>query len=971
MERLKSLVLIDAAVEKASILIAGVKTDIEAILLHSHQDGVAQITKILSSYKKIASLHIISHGNVGSLQLGNTVLDLQALQNPQIQTDLKQWKTALVPGSEILLYGCEIAAGILGKTFVNQLSRFTGAKIAASETKIGNAALGGNWELEYQAGQIQSSVPFHQSVLATYSGILTTERVSIASDGTQSNYGSYSPSISGNGRYVAFSSDADNLVAGDTNWSEDIFVYDRKTDQTRLISVASDGTGGNDNSKYPSISDDGRYVAFSSDADNLVVGDTNWSEDIFVYDRKIGQTCLISVASDGTQGNLSSYSPSISADGRYVAFGSSANNLVAGDIDWYDHIFVHDRKTGTTTRVSVASDGTQSNSYSYSPSISANGRYITFMSWADNLIAGDMNGLPDIFVHDQNTGQTSLVSLASDGTYSNSWSYSPSISADGRYVAFASSADNLVAGDTNGTDDIFVHDRKTGTTTRVSVASDGTQSTSYSSSPSISNDGRYITFMSYADNLVVGDTNGFLDIFVHDRNTGQTSLVSVSSDTTLSNSWSYSPSISANGHYVTFASSADNLVAGDTNGTADIFVHILNTSTTASVGDKVWNDSNVNGIQDPEESGIAGISVQLFDSSNTLIADTITNVEGLYHFNDLDAGNYLLKFVPPADYAFTMQDAGTNDSFDSDADIITGQTAVTLLKPGEKDLSWDAGLYQVKFTGTKDADTLIGNDGHNMMTGLAGNDKLIGNDGNDTLDGGIGIDTMIGGLGDDLYMINTNGDRVIEKAGQGIDHVHTPMSDTLGNQVENLTLIGNAAITGTGNGLANTITGNNANNTLNGLAGHDTLIGQGGHDTLNGGVGNDTLNGGAGNDLLTGGISTDSILYSTGTAFKTADIGMDRINGFVSGTDQIVLSQTTFAALTSIAGIGFSIASEFTTVLTNRAVATSEALIVYNTANGRLFYNENGAEAGLGSGGVFATLTTIPTIKAEDFLLIA
>jgi Tol biopolymer transport system component len=287
----------------------------------------------------------------------------------------------------------------------------------------------------------------------------TTTRVSVASDGTQANGDSDDLSISADGRYVAFRSWADNLVSGDTNSADDIFVHDRQTGQTSRVSVASDGTQANGDSDDLSISADGRYVAFRSWADNLVSGDTNGEFDVFVHDRQTGQTSRVSVASDGTQGNSHSWAPSVSADGRYVAFNSWANNLVSGDSNGRVDIFVHDRQTGQTNRVSVASDGTQANGDSVWPSISADGRYVAFHAWANNLVSGDTNGWYDIFVHDRQTGQTSRVSVASDGTQGNDDSWSPSISADGHYVAFRSRANNLVSGDTNGRYDVFVHDR--------------------------------------------------------------------------------------------------------------------------------------------------------------------------------------------------------------------------------------------------------------------------------------------------------------------------------------------------------------------------------------------------------------------------------------------------------------------------------------------------------------------------------
>jgi tricorn protease-like protein len=405
-----------------------------------------------------------------------------------------------------------------------------------------------------------------------------TTRVSVASDGTQANSYSSSASISAGGRYVAFESYATNLVVGDTNaeWISDIFVHDRQTGETTLVSIASDGTQAYAPSFSPSISADGRYVAFGSFAFNLVAGDTNGTtEDIFVHDRQSGETTRVSVASDGAQANGYSKFASISADGRYVAFYSYASNLVAGDTNGLDDIFVHDRQSGETTRVSVASDGSQADNLSESSTISADGRYVAFTSQARNLVAADTNGSDDIFVHDRQSGETSIVSLASDGTQANSDSYAPSISADGRYVAFVSKASNLATGDTNWDDDIFVHDRQTGETTRVSVASDGTQANSESYNASISDDGRYVAFESYAGNLVAGGDANLegLDIFVHDRQTGETIRIPGSPAGFQPNNSSYDSSISANGRVIAFLSYADNLVVGDTNYFADVFVY--------------------------------------------------------------------------------------------------------------------------------------------------------------------------------------------------------------------------------------------------------------------------------------------------------------------------------------------------------------------------------------------------------------
>jgi VCBS repeat-containing protein len=282
------------------------------------------------------------------------------------------------------------------------------------------------------------------------------ERVSVASDGTQGNNYSYYPSISGDGRYVTFNSNASNLVAGDTNDTFDVFVYDRQLDTTERVSVSSDGTQGNNYSYYPSISGNGRYVTFGSNASNLVPGDTNNSSDVFVYDRQLDTTERVSVSSDGTQGDSDFFDSSISGDGRYVTFASNASNLVAGDTNDTFDVFVHDRQLDTTERVSVSSDGTQGNEISSKPSISGDGRYVTFASNASNLVAGDTNDTFDVFVYDRQLDTTERLSVSSDGTQSNYGAGSASISGDGRYVTFQSFSSNLVAGDTNNVTDVFV-----------------------------------------------------------------------------------------------------------------------------------------------------------------------------------------------------------------------------------------------------------------------------------------------------------------------------------------------------------------------------------------------------------------------------------------------------------------------------------------------------------------------------------
>jgi Tol biopolymer transport system component len=287
---------------------------------------------------------------------------------------------------------------------------------------------------------------------------------------------------------------------------------------TTRVSVDSAGTQANGESTVPTISANGRFVSFESVATNLVADDTSVMNDIFMHDLKTGETTRVSVNSEGGEGNGGSQLPKLSADGRSVVFISGATNLVAGDTNGFDDVFVHDRRTGTTTRVSVNSAGIQANNNSDDPTMSADGRFVAFNSAATNLVAGDTNGTLDAFVHDRRTGTTTRVSVDSAGTQANGDSFFPALSANGRFVAFVSGATNLVADDTSGMEDVFVHDRRTGTTTRVNVDSAGTQANGDSIGlPSLTADGRSVAFSSEATNLVAGDTNGALDIFVHDR----------------------------------------------------------------------------------------------------------------------------------------------------------------------------------------------------------------------------------------------------------------------------------------------------------------------------------------------------------------------------------------------------------------------------------------------------------------------
>ena len=397
-------------------------------------------------------------------------------------------------------------------------------------------------------------------------------RVSVGPNGVQARGDSVGRSISADGRYVVFASDARNLVHSTEPHLEEVFVRDRVAHTTRLVSVSTSGRKGNDNSSDPSISADGRYVAFDSYATNLVRHDPR-AQDVFVRDLVAHTTRLVSVALRGRPANGDSMEPSISAHGRFVAFTSSASNLVPGLTFNRYRVFVRDRVSHTTRRVSVPTGGGSINNDASEPSISADGRFVTFDSSASNVVAGANGG---VFVRDRARRTTSLISVGTRGKPANDSSFEPAISSDGRYVAFVSRASNLVRGDTNDGYDVFVRDRVRHTTRRVSVSTAGHQSRQSrfdgSMTPSISAHGRFVTFASTASNLAGGDTNRGSDVFVRDTVAQTTRLVSVGLGGGSGSGESRLPGISADGSSVAFTSVASDLVPGDTNHERDVFV---------------------------------------------------------------------------------------------------------------------------------------------------------------------------------------------------------------------------------------------------------------------------------------------------------------------------------------------------------------------------------------------------------------
>jgi Tol biopolymer transport system component len=541
-----------------------------------------------------------------------------------------------------------------------------------------------------------------------------TERVSVSATGAEANdasgYDGNASVISQDGRFVTFVSSASNLVPGDTNGVADVFVRDRINGTTERISVSSGGIQADGVCVPTAISGDGRLVAFVSLASNLVPGDTNGAFDIFVRDRLTATTQRVSVSSSGRQGDADSLAAGMSADGRFVAFDSEASDLVAADTNHVADVFLRDRLSGTTERVSVSSAGVQGDAGSAAniviPAVSEDGRYVAFESDATNLVADDTNRVSDVFTRDRLAGSTELVSLRSGDYPAGSASCCElSMTPDGRYVAFTTD-DELGSDDSNLVADVYLRDMQRGIVERISVSGSGGQANDRSHVGSISADGRFVAFVSFASNLVPGDRNGAFDAFVRDRAAGATERVSVSSDGAGGNANSDGVAISGDGRWVAFASFASNLVPSDTNGVADLFVRPV-------------------GAPVVECGGVPATII------GTASGETIDGTPGR---------DVIVAF-------------GGND-------VISGGGGDDMICAGSGDDAVHGGPGDDRIHAGSGDDLVAGGAGHDGVFGSRGSDVVRGGEGPDIVQGGGGDDALDGGRGDDVC-----------RGGSGIDGV--------------------------------------------------------------------------------------------------------------------------------------------------------------------------------------------------------
>jgi Ca2+-binding RTX toxin-like protein len=710
--------------------------------------------------------------------------------------------------------------------------------------------------------------------------------VSVAADGTRANGASSGvTSVSADGRFVAFASRASNLVTGDTNGKWDVFVKDMETGVVSRASTAADGTQGDTDASTGAIaiSADGRYVAFSTAASNLVSGDTNGASDIFVKDLQTGAITRVNTNAAGTQANRPTNSwISMTPDGRYVAFVSEATNLVSGDTNNAPDVFVKDLQAGAIVRASTTAGGIQASADGYDVSLSADGRYVAFSSSASNLVPGDTNFSRDIFVKDLQTGAIVRADTAANGAqadfgYGNTYS----LPADGHSIAFENSARNLVPGDTNGVDDIFVKNLLTGAISRASTNASGVQGNHYSNTVRLSADSRYAVFGSYASNLARDPNYGLYDVFIKDIETGGITLLSRAVSGMGANGVSNYASISADNRYVVFESNASNLVAGDTNGTGDIFIAFNRLLLPPPGGDTLITDT-------------AGADVLTGGSTN----------DSLYSFggNDTIYAGYGNDYIALSGGGTSLVMGGYGDD------------TVVINAPNLPSAQGVSGVFLGGF----------GNDTYQYNLATGGNIQIIdfasSGQGNSLVFGsGISYGSLQLGFGSLRIKVGEDGGTIHLENFDPEDVYGTHAIETF--EFADGTVLSYADLIGLGFDIDgtdgdDTLTGTNATDRITGGLGNDRLYGRAGNDTLtdttgdnlfDGGDGNDSLTAGTGNDILEGGRHDDIIdgSYGDDTYLYNVGDGNDTISD-IAGLDTFQ-----FGNSLSAADIGFGTGGYF------------------------------------------------------------
>ena len=778
---------------------------------------------------------------------------------------------------------------------------------------------------------------FVRDLVAGTTELVSVDHLAEGSDG-QSNF----PAISADGHLVAFSSDATNLIADDTNGQSDIFVRDLDTDVTERVSLTFTGAESNGSNTRPWLSSDGRYVSFDSRGNNML---PSGARGIVVRDRVTATNVLANTTDDDVPSASVASDSSLSDDGRYVAFDSSSatltveigatdedvfrKDLITGDIvmvsptlgrtigyresgtpatnpsisadgrlvaytSWdtgvstspgvqAEEVWLRDRDLGTTTELSVSPTGSFVNGSSWGVALSGDGAFAAFISEASDLVPGfDPGGASQVFSRDIVSGTTSPVSVNLSGQPGDGFSQQASISADGRYVAFASDATDLVADDGNGISDVFVRDQVAGTTTRVSIDIGGTDPDGLSYQPAISADGRYVAFSSDATDLVMNDGNGTTDVFVADLQAGTIARVSVDVADLDSDGYSYTPSISGDGQRVAFVSTATNLVAGaPSSGYGDVYVRDLDSGVTELISVAV--SGGADSLSHNPSISADGLIVAFESWATNLTAEGVIGLN--VYARDLSQNETTRVSVPMGGASTENSDDGF-PSVNADGTFVAFGSTDSMLVPKDTNGIFDIFVAELtleqpvpqclgnpatvvgagSISGTAGADVIVGSDGPDVINGLGGDDIVCGLGDNDQISGDAGADLMAGGAGDDTLTGGGSLDTVTyESSTSGVD-VDLTAGTGSGDGTDTLASVESIR----GSSHDDVIWGSGAANTLEGREGADELVGRGGNDIMLGGPGDDEISGMAGDDSLDGGEANDLCVQGTGAGTPVA-----------------------------------------------------------------------------------------------------